>query len=111
MTELNESPAEVSLLPANEQRAPVVSAKQIEIAADPEAVWEVLTAFDRWPNWNPDVRSMSMDGPLTVGSTFRWKAGPGTVRSTIRRIESPRHRLDGQLTGYQGARRLSAPGT
>ena len=90
MTELHESPSEVSLLPANEQRAPVVSAKQIDIAADPEAVWEVLTAFDRWPSWNPDVRSMSMNSPLAVGSTFRWKAGPGTVRSAIRQLEPPR---------------------
>jgi hypothetical protein len=77
-------------LPPSERGAPVVSAKQIEIAADPEAVWEVLAAFDRWPSWNPEVRSMSMHGPLAVGSTFRWKAGPGTISSTIRQIEPPR---------------------
>jgi hypothetical protein len=53
MADLHQSPSEGSLLPPSERGAPVVSAKQIEIAADPEAVWEVLAAFDRWPSWNP----------------------------------------------------------
>jgi hypothetical protein len=50
----------------------------------------VLTAIDRWPSWNPDVKSMSMEGPLAEGSVFRWKAGPGTITSTIQRVEPPR---------------------
>jgi len=71
--------------------APVVSRTEIEIAASPEVVWEVLIGFDRWPNWNPEVKSMSVQEPVVVGSTFRWKAGPGTVTSTIQRLEP--HRL------------------
>jgi hypothetical protein len=70
--------------------APVVSRTQIEIAAPPEIVWEVLTTFSSWPAWNPDVKSMSMTDPVAVGSAFRWKAGPGTVTSTIQRLEAPR---------------------
>ena len=27
---------------------------------------------------------------LTPGSTFRWKAGPGTITSTLQRVERPR---------------------
>ena len=73
-----------------EPRPPVVAASEIEIAARPEVVWAVLTEFGRWPSWNPDVTSMSMDAPVAVGSTFRWKAGPGTITSTIQRIEAPR---------------------
>ena len=34
---------------------------------------------------------MSFDGPLAPGSEFRWKAGPGTIVSTLDRIEPPRH--------------------
>jgi hypothetical protein len=63
MADLHQSPSEGSLLPPSERGAPVVSAKQIEIAADPEAVWEVLAAFDRWPS---------------------------SISSTIRQIEPPR---------------------
>jgi uncharacterized protein YndB with AHSA1/START domain len=73
----------------NEQ-APVVGASEIEIAAAPEAVWEVLTAFERWPGWNQDVKSMSVQGPVAEGLVFRWKAGPGTITSTVRLVEPPR---------------------
>jgi hypothetical protein len=33
---------------------------------------------------------MSYDGPLAPGSEFRWKAGPGTIVSTLERVEQPR---------------------
>ena len=70
--------------------APVVSRTEIEIAARPEVVWDLLTAFNRWPTWNPEVKSMAVHEPVVVGSTFRWKAGPSTVTSTIQRLEPPR---------------------
>lgn len=72
------------------ERAPVVGAGEIEIAADPQVVWDVLTAFDDWPSWNREVKSMSMNGAVVRGTTFRWKAGPGTITSTIERVEPPR---------------------
>jgi hypothetical protein len=73
-----------------DEQAPVVGASEIEIAVAPEVVWEVLTEFERWPSWNPDVKSLSMPGPVAEGSEFRWKAGPGTITSTIWRVEPPR---------------------
>ena len=72
------------------EKAPVVGRSEIEIDATPEVVWDVLTAIERWPSWNPDVKTMSMEGPLDEGSVFRWKAGPGTITSTLRRVEPPR---------------------
>lgn len=72
------------------ERAPVVGAGEIEIAADPQVVWDVLTAFEDWPSWNREVKSMSMHGAVVRGTTFRWKAGPGTITSTIERVEPPR---------------------
>jgi uncharacterized protein YndB with AHSA1/START domain len=71
--------------------APVRSRREIDIAAPAEVVWEVLTDFDRWPQWNPEVKSMSWDGPLAPGSAFRWKAGPGTIVSTLEEIDRPRY--------------------
>ena len=70
--------------------APAVGASEIEIAAAPETVWEVLTDIDRWPTWNPDIKSMSLQGGVAEGSVFRWKAGPGKITSTIRRVQPPR---------------------
>ena len=71
--------------------APVKGTAEIDIAAPPQAVWDVLTRFDNWPNWNPDVKSMAFEGPLAPGSTFRWKAGPGTILTTLDRVEPPRY--------------------
>jgi hypothetical protein len=73
-----------------DKAAPVVVATEIEIAAGPEAVWEVLTDFGRWPTWNSDVKSMSFGGEVSEGAEFRWKAGPGTITSAIRCVELPR---------------------
>jgi uncharacterized protein YndB with AHSA1/START domain len=70
--------------------APVRSKRSIEIAAPPETVWDVLTRFDDWPQWNPQVKSMSFEGPLAAGSEFRWRAGPGTIVSTLERVDPPR---------------------
>jgi uncharacterized protein YndB with AHSA1/START domain len=72
------------------ERAPVAAAGEIEVAADPEVVWDVMAAIDRWPSWNPDVTRASLDGELAEGTRFRWKAGPGTITSTLRRVERPR---------------------
>jgi uncharacterized protein YndB with AHSA1/START domain len=70
--------------------APVIAADEIEIAASPQAVWDVLADLESWPRWNPDVKSMSMQGDLAEGSTFRWRAGPGTITSTIQQVEPPK---------------------
>jgi uncharacterized protein YndB with AHSA1/START domain len=72
------------------ESAPVVGRSEIEIGARPEAVWEVLTSFERWPSWLRDVKSMSIEGPVAPGTVFRWKAGPGTITSTVQRVERPR---------------------
>jgi hypothetical protein len=71
-------------------QAAVRSRRGIDIDAPPKVVWDVLTDFGRWPEWNPEVKSMSFDGPLAPGSEFRWKAGPGTIVSTLEELEPPR---------------------
>ena len=72
------------------QLAPVVGASETEIAAARDVVWEVLTGIERWPSWNPDVKSVSMHGALSEGSVFRWKSGSGTITSTLEHVEAPR---------------------
>ena len=76
--------------------APVVSSAEGEIDAEIDDVWRVLTAIEQWPTWNPDVKSVSIDGPAIEGRTFSWKAGPSTITSTVTRIDRPR------LIGWTG---------
>ena len=69
--------------------ASISSRREIEVGAPPEVVWEILTNFDRWPDWNPEVKSMSYEGALAPGAMFRWKAGPGTIVSTVEEVDRP----------------------
>ena len=71
------------------REAPVSSRRELEIAAPPEVVWDVLTGFEQWPTWNPEVKSMSIAGPVAPDTEFRWKAGPGTIVSTIEQVDPP----------------------
>jgi len=73
-----------------DRAAPVVGKSQTEVAAAREVVWDVLTGIERWPSWNPEVKSASMRGALAEGAQFRWKAGPGTITSTLVHVEAPR---------------------
>ncbi|HMC07498.1 MAG TPA: SRPBCC family protein [Solirubrobacterales bacterium] len=89
MTEGTERSEKADPAGINEQ-APIRGEGEIEVAAQPKVVWDVLSGLERWPEWNPDVKSMSVRGPLAPGSVFRWKAGPGTITSTLLRVEPPR---------------------
>ncbi len=88
--------------------APVATAREVTVQASPDVVWATLTEVDRWPAWNPDVAWVRSDGPVAPGMTFRWKSGPGTIRSTIRELE-PLRRLDERLAHLRAeAERRSA---
>lgn len=85
-----------------DREAPVIGASEIEIVAAPTVVWEVLTDIEEWPSWNSDVKSVSMQGGLTEGSAFRWKAGPGTITSVFQTVEPPRRiAWSGKALGIQ----------
>jgi uncharacterized protein YndB with AHSA1/START domain len=73
-----------------DKNAPAVAHGEIDVAAPPELVWAVLTDIESWPSWNPDVKRASLAGPLATGTQFRWKAGPGTITSTLQSVEPPR---------------------
>jgi hypothetical protein len=60
------------------------------VSASPEALWDVLADFEKWPTWNPDVDSVTLNGPVANGSIFRWKAGPTRLVSTLQRVDRPR---------------------
>jgi hypothetical protein len=72
-----------------DETAPVVARGSIDIEAEPERVWALMSSIEGWPSWNPDVKWARLDGDLAAGSGFQWKAGPGTIRSTIAHVDEP----------------------
>jgi len=71
-----------------DESAPVTARREIGVAASPEIVWTLLTTMDRWPDWNPDVKTASQPA-LERGGVFRWKAGPASLTSTLAEVEAP----------------------
>jgi uncharacterized protein YndB with AHSA1/START domain len=71
--------------------APVAAQADITIDAPQENVWETLVNVDRWPDWNPDVKSVTLEGGIHEGGVFRWKTGSGTIRSTFETVDPPHH--------------------
>jgi short-subunit dehydrogenase/uncharacterized protein YndB with AHSA1/START domain len=72
-------------------RPPIEVRNEIVIRASAERVWDLLTDVERWPSWYRAcrwVRVESTGGPASSGGaarpmTFRWKAHPVELRSTV----------------------------
>jgi hypothetical protein len=67
-----------------------------EIDASPEDVWQVLTDFDAYPEWNPFIRSIQ--GNPEVGSRLSVRIEPPgaremSFRPTVRAAEPARAAL------------------
>src|SRR5215217_5061309 len=92
------------------RNAPATAQGELQIAADPQTVFAVLSAIDQWPSWNPDIKSVTLQGPVQPGTGFRWKSGPSTLTSTLQVVDPPRDRLDGHHHGHQGRARVPLPG-
>lgn len=73
-----------------ERDAPLTGHKETVINAPVETVWAVQTDIERWPEWNPDVSIVALEGGLAAGSTFRWKASGLNIVSTIQELEPQR---------------------
>ena len=67
--------------------APVAAREETLIDARPEGVWAILTDIDRWPEWQPGVSRARLEGPLALGSVFRWRANGLSIRSILRDVD------------------------
>jgi uncharacterized protein YndB with AHSA1/START domain len=72
-----------------DQNAPLKARKEIVINAPADRVWSTLTDISNWSAWQPDVTAAKLDGNLSVGAVFRWKAKGLNITSVIREIETP----------------------
>jgi uncharacterized protein YndB with AHSA1/START domain len=69
---------------------PATAQGELQIAADPQTVFAVISAIDQWPSWNPDVKSVQLQGPVQRDTVFRWRSGPSTLTSTLQVVDPPR---------------------
>ena len=70
-----------------DQKASLKAKKEIVIDAPAGKVWSLLTGIDDWSMWQPDVTSARLEGTLSVGTEFKWKAKGLNITSTIQELE------------------------
>jgi uncharacterized membrane protein len=75
-----------------DRNAPLVARGEIVIDAPLEVVWNLQTDFQAWPEWQPNITTVSMEGDLALGTIFRWKASGIKIVSTLQEVE-PMQRL------------------
>jgi hypothetical protein len=85
IAEPKDPPAELEV----DASAPVVVSTAIDVTAPAEVVRGALAGIEQWPSWNRAEASVSINGNIAPGTELEWKAGPGTVRSTLLQVERP----------------------
>jgi uncharacterized protein YndB with AHSA1/START domain len=60
--------------------------RSVETAASPEAVWKIWSDTSTWQEWNPDVQSMTLNGPFAVGTTGVMKTKQGSRQMVLSQI-------------------------
>src|SRR5438874_198473 len=61
--------------------------------ASREQVWRIWSDPSTWPQWNPDVRAISLNGPFatgSTGSTGSMTTGQGTHDIRLENVEAGR---------------------
>ena len=72
------------------ENAPVITRDEILIDAPLERVWGLHTDISSWSEWLPDIDASTIEGPLAVGTVFRWQTYGLSIESTIQEIDPPR---------------------
>lgn len=76
--------------------APVVQFAQIQVQANPEAIWAVLSEVNNWPNWNNKISNAKMENQLAIGARFTWIINGARIKSTLHTA------TPGQALGWSG---------
>jgi uncharacterized protein YndB with AHSA1/START domain len=73
-----------------DENALVIAREEILIDAPLESTWGLHTDISSWSEWLPDIDAAMIEGPLEVGTVFRWQTYGLTIESTIQEIDPPR---------------------
>ena len=72
--------------------------ESVTTSAPPSAVWAIWSDSSTWPDWDPSVVGVVLDGPFVAGTTGTMTlAGPFEVPVSLKVVEDGRRYLD-QLT-------------
>lgn len=59
------------------------------INASIEKVWGILVDMENWPEWNSEVKKVTLNGEVAEGTTFTWTQGRTHGNSQIQQVKKP----------------------
>jgi hypothetical protein len=70
--------------------------QSLDVDAEPGVLWRIWSDTAKWPDWNPNVKAISLDGPFAAGTTGSMSTNVGkTHKIEIASVNPPRSfRLD-----------------
>ncbi|MEO9484515.1 MAG: SRPBCC family protein [Ekhidna sp.] len=71
------------------ENAGIRDSHSIIINADIDKVWDVLVDMENWPEWNPDVKKVTVEGAVEEGANFKWVQGRTHGQSQIQCVQKP----------------------
>lgn len=74
-----------------DHNAPLVARREIFIDVPIDDVWNILCEIPRWPDWQPDIQTIHVDGEPRPGTRFEWRVDKVAITSTLEAVEPPRH--------------------
>ena len=63
--------------------AAVKASSEIFIVAPMDKVWRLLVGIDEWPNWQPNITTAEIAGPVKKGTEFKWTTGGTKIASRL----------------------------
>ena len=69
---------------------------ETEIARPAEEVYAIIAGFSDWPEWNPGVHDVLVNGPVQPGTHFSWKVDSNSIKSVLKEV------VPGRSIGWHG---------
>jgi Polyketide cyclase / dehydrase and lipid transport len=68
----------------------------LDVDAEPDAVWRIWSDTAHWPDWNPTIKAISLDGAFATGTGGSMSTSAGRTHSIrLASVNPPRaFRLD-----------------
>jgi len=73
-----------------DENAPVIAREEVFIGAPLDSIWSLHADISSWSEWQPDIDSSTIEGPLAVGTVFHWQTYGLSLKFTIQEIDAPR---------------------
>lgn len=76
--------------------APLIAKRKVLINAPIDHVWRIQSDINNWPQWQKEVSFAKLQGELTKGTSFTWKAMGMSIHSQLQEV------IKNKIIGWSG---------